>query len=579
MKRKRWLGLLLATAMMLALLPMTAFATPTQVYMGGGYLSDGANSVGGGTATLDVTQNTLTLENVSVTDYIWINSDSAFTIIAKGTNAVGTADAPVSGSALWSENVPTLNINVESGAELGLYAGSGNGLYLPNGVANISGPGKLIASAEYPAIFTKGDLNLNGGLQAEIVSDSNGIQVSKGNINIENAKLTVDAYYVALFAQMYDEITDADIPSAVTMKNSTVSLTTGECQGVYCGSGGILVEDTVLTTKTDKEIYAEGYSLYSYGDITIKGDDTVINADDDYGIAADDGVLRIEGGKVDVCSTDVALTGWYGVEITGGTISASAEEGAAVLATEGLVQIKGADTKLTATSNSSDTAAISNGITGGILLDADITAKNTANYTPIEGKNKDKSVAIALGAGVGAVNINGQTTGDVVVYNEADTKFSYFILADGESTDAVLDTVKICKHTWGAPVWSWNAEHTAASALFTCTKDAGHTAKVDGTITALTTDATCGSDGSTVYTATATFNGSAYTDEKTVSIPATGAHHYVDGTCTVCGAEEKTETDVPKTGDASNPALWTALALFAAGAFGITFYGRRKEVK
>lgn len=119
----------------------------------------------------------------------------------------------------------------------------------------------------------------------------------------------MDAYYVALFAQMYDEITDADIPSAVTMKNSTVSLTTGECQGVYCGSGGILVEDTVLTTKTDKEIYAEGYSLYSYGDITIKGDDTVINADDDYGIAADDGVLRIEGGKVDVCSTDVALTG------------------------------------------------------------------------------------------------------------------------------------------------------------------------------------------------------------------------------------------------------------------------------
>ena len=60
MKRKRWLGLLLATAMMLALLPMTAFAAPTQVYMGGGYLSDGANSVGGGTATLDVTQNTLT---------------------------------------------------------------------------------------------------------------------------------------------------------------------------------------------------------------------------------------------------------------------------------------------------------------------------------------------------------------------------------------------------------------------------------------------------------------------------------------------------------------------------------------
>ena len=76
-------------------------------------------------------------------------------------------------------------------------------------------------------------------------------------------------------------------------------------------------------------------------------------------------------------------------------------------------------------------------------------------------------------------------------------------------------------------MWSWNAEHTAASALFTCTKDAGHTAKVDGTITALTTAATCGSDGSTVYTATATFNGSAYTDEKTVSIPATGAHHYV----------------------------------------------------
>ena len=77
----------------------------------------------------------------------------------------------------------------------------------------------------------------------------------------------------------------------------------------------------MLTTKANKSADLEGYSLYSYGDITIRGNKTDIKTDDGTGISAD-GRILIEGGRVNTSSTDVALLGWDGVQVTGGTVKA-----------------------------------------------------------------------------------------------------------------------------------------------------------------------------------------------------------------------------------------------------------------
>ena len=80
------------------------------------------------------------------------------------------------------------------------------------------------------------------------------------------------------------------------------------------------------------------------------------------------------------------------------------------------------------------------------------------------------------------------------------------------------------------PVWNWNEDKSEATVTFTCKINEAHTESIEAQITSKTTDATCGADGKTVYTAKAIFGGEEYTDTEEVVIPATGKHTYKDGT-------------------------------------------------
>ena len=70
--KKRVLAILLALAMVAVLLPVAALADTTQVWAGGQYLTEGENNIGGGTATLNSEEKTLTLNNVSLNNFISI---------------------------------------------------------------------------------------------------------------------------------------------------------------------------------------------------------------------------------------------------------------------------------------------------------------------------------------------------------------------------------------------------------------------------------------------------------------------------------------------------------------------------
>ena len=75
---------------------------------------------------------------------------------------------------------------------------------------------------------------------------------------------------------------------------------------------------------------------------------------------------------------------------------------------------------------------------------------------------------------------------------------------------------------YDGPVWAWTG-YTAAKATFTAKDDATFTQVLDAAITnAVTTPETCTEDGVRTYTASVTFLGTNYTDDKTEPIPQKG---------------------------------------------------------
>lgn len=122
--------------------------------------------------------------------------------------------------------------------------------------------------------------------------------------------------------------------------------------------------------------------------------------------------------------------------------------------------------------------------------------------------------------------------------------------------------------TYGEPEFVWDDLYNC-KAVFTCTdKDCGAIMEVVCAVTTTETPAACKEDGSLVYTAAAEFENKTYTDTKTVVLKSTGhsyiysdekndkthtlkckicgdtqeePHSFVDGTCSICGAEEPTD--------------------------------------
>ena len=173
------------------------------------------------------------------------------------------------------------------------------------------------------------------------------------------------------------------------------------------------------------------------------------------------------------------------------------------------------------------------------------------------------------------------------------------LFSDAEGrTETTLEklTIPATGHAYGAPVWKWTDDFKA-TATFTCANDPSHVKNVTATVTnAVTTEATCETDGVRTYTAKVTFEGEDYTDTKTEPVPAKGhtltAVEAVPATCetagvkahwvcSVCGklfsdVEGKTETTleklaIPATGHAYGTPVWkwnddfTASATFTCG--------------
>ena len=522
MGMKKMAAVLLAVVMMLCLLPTAAFAAGTYlVYLNGAWLDAGETTVGDGKVTLDVENKTLTIENVALTDFVSFEATEEFTLIVKGTNTI-TPETGIIGIGT-NQNLPTLNIVLEEGASLDITVDTANAIYIRGGDLKVSGAGSLTLTSEggYPTLFAPGDITFDG-VTVDITGDQVGIFSN----------------------EVYDEVEEDYIPTAVTMRNATVDIdvSAGDSQAVYCFYGSITIEDTVLTTTTSTTEESENYALYVDGDLLIKGDKTDIKHTGGIGFDAD--TITIEGGKVDVKSNDTALLGYSGVTISGGAVKAESTNSYAILGTKGTVSITGADTEVTAITGSEDFAAISNANhpnnptfgDGGIHLDAKITVQGK---NLIVGVKKNAEAAITLGENfeIAGATLKHESIGS------SKTK-TYFVDEEG---NALTGEAVVCKHTYGeTPTWTWAEDGSSATASFPCTASGDYTAVVNATITSETTPATCIAAGKTVYTAKATFGGKEYTSTKEIAIAIDADAH---GETELKNAKDATCTEKGYTGD------------------------------
>ena len=122
-------------------------------------------------------------------------------------------------------------------------------------------------------------------------------------------------------------------------------------------------------------------------------------------------------------------------------------------------------------------------------------------------------------------------------------------------------TLPATGHSYGEPAWTWSG-YESASAVFTCANNAAHEQTVTAAITsAVTTEATCLTDGLRTYTAAVTFAEKDYTATKTETIKAAGTHTWNDGavttepSCTEKGVKTFTCTKCSETKTEEVPAL------------------------
>jgi len=129
--------------------------------------------------------------------------------------------------------------------------------------------------------------------------------------------------------------------------------------------------------------------------------------------------------------------------------------------------------------------------------------------------------------------------------------------------DTKIEVLDAIGHDWNEPEWLWLGNLAAANvtATFTCKNDPEHTHVENAVVTKTEhVDATCVMDGHDTYTATVTFGGKEYKDERVDNIPAY-EHSDIDnyGFCELCGEYQGTEL--------GDPDMPTSLAGFAAGTY------------
>lgn len=571
MQKKKWLSALLAVTMVIAMIPMTVFAVGTEC-TNGDACTEHAAAIGNvhyTTLQEAVDEATSGAEIKLLKDE---NTVAGVTFKKEGTYTLDLNGKILSTNSndIISLKTPDLALTIKNGNLSGPNAGT-YGIYAYNG-------GGTAPTGDYANLnLTLDGVNLSSATQPMGVQGMN----SNQNVTIKNSV-----------------ITSPDVGIYFPPKSGTLTIDNSQINGVTNGivvKGGELVvtgEDTVIRASGPKKPQDKPYTgAAGGGGFPETGD--AIYVEGGYNDRPIDVV--VEDGKIESVNADAVAVNH--VEIPD-------EQKAAV---EG--GIFSSDVTEFVAEGQSSVGVVSDGETTYYIGTPEAVAEKIAEVV-----KAGDTVTVTKGDAALTDLPDG-----VTVKNDGDGDVSV-------NGDAVTDTPVVSHtHTWGAPVWSWNADKTEATATFTCTADESHVGTVTAAATKETMPATCGKAGKTVYTVSVEFNGETYTDTKTVEISATGhgeteiknakdatcteegytgdkvckdcgevveqgkaiakiAHTYKDGKCTVCGAtdpdykpEENKPSDIPQTGDTSNLWFFALLMVLSAGGVASSLIFKRSK--
>lgn len=123
----------------------------------------------------------------------------------------------------------------------------------------------------------------------------------------------------------------------------------------------------------------------------------------------------------------------------------------------------------------------------------------------------------------------------------------YFSDVNGTTEIQLEDTVVTALgHSYKEVKWNWMDNENCTATLI-CTNDKSHSITSKAVVSSIVkVPATCTNMGVTQYKATVVFDGQTYTNTKEVTDRNMLAHHYSDGRCVMCGAEDPNYQEITK---------------------------------
>ena len=363
--KTRLLSLLLSAAMVLMFLPASAFAADDeQVRVGDTWLGSATRSVacGEGTAAYDPDTKTLTLTNVTIncddTTAIF-NKTDGLTIKLVGENSInsgkqsgilsmqgcglltltgeGSLNITAAGHAIYANTgsllIKDTTVKVSSDilavcADLGIEISNstiesastdGNAIYAPGDLtienSNVTTSNDNKNDDGYPAIWSDGDITINGGQLKSTCAGSKALGAD-GSLLVKDTTVKVSSDVLAVYANLGIEISGSTFESSSTNGNAIWT------------PGDLKIENSNVTTSNDNK-NDNGYpAIWCDGDITINGGQlkSTCAGSDALGAA---GTLSITDCTVENKGAS-ALYSQGKMTLTGGSITADAEYNAII---------------------------------------------------------------------------------------------------------------------------------------------------------------------------------------------------------------------------------------------------------
>ncbi len=457
-------------------------------------------------------------------------------------------------------------------------------------------------------ILATGDVNISGSTVSVTVdceSVMGAIWSMGGNISITDestviAEATAETYSGGAISTTWSETGNITISKSEVTASSVCTSTVYETvnYGAIYASGDISITESEVTASTNGGVFSDvanyGAAICSEKEsILISGSDinaTVDSSSNYYAVNNDyDTAVAIFSLKNVVISDEsevtiniVAVFNSFGILAVGNsTISESAvsveSEGAVtygILISNSLV-IEDCDNVSVTVSGSSFIAGVCGDatITGSsVNVKASATGSSgavygiwSANSATITASEIVADGGIYLTSSTGTVTVTPADGGSLKITktNASATDISIIDEATVISTSGytyVAITEHVHAYDYDKIAWTWT-DYQNVTAAVTCTDtDCDHAVTVTATVESETTPATCTADGEIVYTATAVFGTTEYTDTASETIAATGHSYeavvtaptctekgYTTHTCSVCG-DTYTDSETEPTG-------------------------------